>query len=169
MSPGHRGTERATSHPEQRLEELGLTLPEAVPPVATYVPAVRGGDHVHVSGQVPLREGRLIATGRLGDTVGVELAYECARQCALNALAALKAEIGDLAAVARVVKALVFVASTADFTRLPQVGDGASDLLHELFRDAGRHARSAVGVSSLPLGAPVELELLVEIRRPARG
>ncbi|MER7368169.1 RidA family protein [Nonomuraea wenchangensis] len=157
------------SHPERRLEELGLTLPEAVPPVATYVPAVRSGDHVHVSGQVPLREGRLIATGRLGDTVSVELAYECARQCALNALAALKAEIGDLAAVVRVVKALVFVASTADFTRLPQVGDGASDLLCELFRDAGRHARSAVGVSALPLGAPVELELLVEIRRPAHG
>ncbi|MEV8639225.1 RidA family protein [Streptosporangium sp. NPDC051023] len=156
-------------HPERRLEELGLRLPEVVPPVATYVPAVRSGDHVHVSGQVPLREGRLIAAGRLGDTVSVELAYECARQCALNALAALKAEIGDLAAVARVVKALVFVASTADFTRLPQVGDGASDLLCELFGDAGRHARSAVGVSALPLSSPVELELLVEIHRPARG
>jgi enamine deaminase RidA (YjgF/YER057c/UK114 family) len=157
------------SHPERRLEELGLTLPEAVPPVATYVPAVRSGDHVYVSGQVPLRAGRLIAAGRLGDTVSVELGYECARQCALNALAALKAEIGDLAAVARVVKALVFVASTADFTQHPQVGDGASDLLCELFGDAGRHARSAVGVSALPLSSPVELELLVERRRPARG
>jgi enamine deaminase RidA (YjgF/YER057c/UK114 family) len=156
------------SHPERRLGELGLTLPEVVPPVATYVPAVRSGDHVHVSGQVPLREGRLIAAGRLGDTVSVELGYECARQCALNALAALKAEIGDLAAVARVVKALVFVASTADFILHPQVGDGASDLLCELFGDAGRHARSAAGVSALPLGSPVELELLVELRRPAR-
>jgi enamine deaminase RidA (YjgF/YER057c/UK114 family) len=164
-----RGTERTTSDPERRLQELGLTLPEVVPPVATYVPAVRSGDHVHVSGQVPLREGRLIATGRLGDTVSVELAYTCARQCALNALAALKAEIGDLAAVARVVKALVFVASTADFTSLPQVGDGASDLLCELFGEAGRHARSAVGVSALPLNSPVELELLVEIRRPVSG
>ncbi|MFG3437837.1 RidA family protein [Nonomuraea sp. NPDC047897] len=156
-------------HPERRLKELGLTLPEVVPPVATYVPAVRSGDHVHVSGQVPLREGRLIAAGRLGDTVGVELAYDCARQCALNALAALKAEIGDLAAVARVVKALVFVASTADFTSLPQVGDGASALLCEIFGEAGRHARSAVGVSALPLNSPVELELLVEIRRPVSG
>ncbi|SEG81287.1 Enamine deaminase RidA, house cleaning of reactive enamine intermediates, YjgF/YER057c/UK114 family [Thermomonospora echinospora] len=169
MSRERRGTERTRSHPEQRLGELGLTLPEAVPPVATYVPAVRSGDHVHVSGQVPLREGRLIAAGRLGDTVSVELGYECARQCALNALAALKAEIGDLAAVARVVKAVVYVASTADFTRHPQVGDGASDLLCELFGDAGRHARSAVGVLTLPLSAPVELELLVELHRPARG
>ncbi|MEV4893119.1 RidA family protein [Nonomuraea sp. NPDC055795] len=166
MSPGRRAT---LSHPERRLEALGLRLPEVVPPVAAYVPAVRSGDHIHISGQVPLREGRLIATGRLGDTVSVEVAYECACQCALNALAALKAEIGDLAAVARVVKALVFVASTPDFTRLPQVGDGASDLLRELFGDAGRHARSAVGVSALPLSSPVELELLIEIRRPARG
>jgi enamine deaminase RidA (YjgF/YER057c/UK114 family) len=169
MSPGPRRTERTTAHPERRLKELGLTLPEVVPPVATYVPAVHSGDHVHVSGQVPLREGRLIAAGRLGDTVSVELAYECARQCALNALAALKAEIGDLAAVARVVKAVVFIASTADFTRFPQVGDGASDLLREIFGDAGRHARSAVGVSALPLGSPVELEILVEIRPSAGG
>ena len=169
MSPGRRGTGRAMSRPEQRLAELGLALPEAVPPVGTYVPAVRSGDHVHVSGQVPLREGRLIAAGRLGDAVGLELGYACARQCALNALAALKAETGDLAAVARVVKALVFVASTADFTRHPQVADGASDLLRELFGDAGRHARSAVGVSALPLGSPVELELLVELHRPAHG
>jgi enamine deaminase RidA (YjgF/YER057c/UK114 family) len=169
MRDGRRGTERMPSHPERRLGTLGLTLPEVVPPVATYVPAVRSGDHVHVSGQVPLRQRRLIAAGRLGDTVSAELGYECARQCALNALAALKAEIGDLAAVARVVKALVFVASTADFTRHPQVGDGASDLLCEIFGDVGRHARSAVGVSTLPLNSPVELELLVEVRRPARG
>jgi enamine deaminase RidA (YjgF/YER057c/UK114 family) len=169
MSPAHRGTERPASHPERRLERLGLTLPEPVPPVATYVPAVRSGDHVHVSGQVPLRDGRLIAAGRLGDTVSVELGYECARQCALNALAALKAEIGDLATVARVVKGLVFVASTAGFTRHPQVGDGASDLPCDLFGDAGRHDRSAVGVSALPLNAPVELELLVELCGPPRG
>lgn len=150
--------------PEQRLHELGLTLPEAVPPVATYVPAVRSGDLVHVSGQVPLREGRLIATGRLGDTVGEEIAYACARQCALNALAALKTEIGDLAAVSRVVKAVVFVAAAPGFTRLPHVGDGATDLLRDVFGDAGTPARSAVGVSALPLNAPVELELLAEVR-----
>ncbi|WP_433152601.1 RidA family protein [Actinomadura nitritigenes] len=131
-------------------------MPQVVPPVATYVFAVHSGDHVYVSGQVPLREGRLIAAGRLGDTISVELGYECARQCALNALAALKAEVGDLARVARVVKALVFVASTADFTRYPRVGDGASDLLRGLFGDAGRHARSAVGVTTLPLNSPIE-------------
>ncbi|MFF5210982.1 RidA family protein [Streptosporangium sp. NPDC000396] len=151
-------------HPEQRLAEAGWALPEAVPPVATYVPAVRSGGHVYTSGQVPLRAGRLIAVGRLGDTVSVEEGYECARQCALNSLAALKAEIGDLSAVARVVKALVFVSSTTDFTQQPQVGDGASDLLCALFGDAGRHARSAVGVSALPLNAPVELEVVFEIR-----
>jgi enamine deaminase RidA (YjgF/YER057c/UK114 family) len=169
MSPGTPRTESTGSHPERRLGELGLALPAPVPPIASYVPAVRSGDHVHVSGQVPLSQGRLIAAGRLGDTVGVELGYACARQCAVNALAALKAEIGDLAAVARVVKAVVFVASTADFTHHPQVGDGASDLLCELFGGAGRHARSAVGVSALPLGAPVELEILVELHRPTRG
>ncbi|MFF0526264.1 RidA family protein [Actinomadura nitritigenes] len=157
------------SHPEQRLVELGLKLPEVVPPVATYVSAVRSGDHVYISGQVPLQEGQLIAAGRLGDTISVELGYECARQCALNALAALKAEVGDLARVARVVKALVFVASTADFTRHPEVANGASDLLCGLFGDAGRHARSAIGVTTLPLNSPVELELLVELRRPSGG
>ncbi|WP_051112766.1 RidA family protein [Nonomuraea coxensis] len=169
MNSGIHDSRRTTSHPERRLGELGLTLPEVVPPVAAYVPAVRSGDHVHVSGQVPWREGRLVATGGLGDTVSVEAGYACARQCAMNALAALKAETGDLAAVSRVVKALVFVASTADFTRHPQVGDGASDLLRELFGDAGRHARSAVGVAALPLNSPVELELLVEVRRQTRG
>ncbi|WP_327129955.1 RidA family protein [Streptomyces sp. NBC_01727] len=157
------------SHPERRLEELGLTLPEAVSPAGTYVSAVRSGDHVYLSGQVPLRDGQLIAAGRLGDTVSVELGYECARQCALNSLAALKAEIGDLAVVARVVKALVFVAATVDFSEHPKVGNGASDLLCELFGDAGRPARSAVGVSSLPLNSPVELELVVELRRPEHG
>ncbi|WP_084965867.1 RidA family protein [Thermoactinospora rubra] len=151
------------THPEQRLAELGLSLPEVVPPVATYVPAVRSGVHVHVSGQVPLLAGRLMATGRLGDTVDLEQGYACARQCALNSLAALKAEIGDLSAVVRVVKALVFVSSTPAFTRQPQVGDGASDLFRAVFGDAGLHARSAVGVSALPLNAPVELEAVFEV------
>jgi enamine deaminase RidA (YjgF/YER057c/UK114 family) len=152
--------------PELRLNELGLELPDVAPPVATYVPAVCSGDHVYLSGQVPVRDGRLIATGQLGDTIDQKLGYECARQCALNALAALKAEIGDLTAVTRVVKAVVFIASTADFTMLPQVGDGASDLLRDVFGKAGLHARSAVGVSALPLNAPVELELVVELGRP---
>ncbi|WP_119730174.1 RidA family protein [Thermomonospora amylolytica] len=152
-----------TSHPEQRLADLGLAVPDVVPPVAAYVPAVRGGAYVHTSGQVPLRRGRLIATGRLGAEVDVAQGYRCARQCALNALAALKAEIGDLAAVTRVVKATVFVASTADFIEHPQVGDGASDLLRAVFGDAGPSARSAVGVTALPLNAPVELEAVFEV------
>jgi enamine deaminase RidA (YjgF/YER057c/UK114 family) len=153
------------SHPERRLEELGLTLPEAVSPSGSYVSAVRSGDHVYLSGQVPLRQGQLIAAGQVGDTVSVEVGYECARQCALNSLAALKAEIGDLGAVARVVKSVVFIAATADFSRHPQVGNGATDLLTELFGDMGRPARSAVGVSSLPLNSPVELELVAELRQ----
>lgn len=150
--------------PEQCLAGLGLVLPEVVAPAGTYLPAVRTGDLVYTSGQVPLRGGKLIATGKVGGAVSAEQGYACARQCALNSLAALKAEIGDLSLVERVVKAMVFVSSTTDFTRQPQVGDGASDLLRMLFGDAGRHARSAVGVPVLPLDAPVEVELIFEVR-----
>jgi enamine deaminase RidA (YjgF/YER057c/UK114 family) len=152
--------------PEKRLAEWGLPLPRVVAPVANYVPAVRDGRHVYTSGQVPLRNGRLLAEGRLGDTVSVHQGYECARQCALNSLAALKAEIGSLSAMRRVVKASVFIASTPDFSEHPQVADGASDLLCALYGPAGRHARSAVGVQALPLNAPVELELIFEVRHP---
>lgn len=155
---------RTEPHPEQRLAELGLVLPEAVAPAANYVSAVRSGSLIHVSGQVPLRAGTLVAVGRLGERVSVEQGYECARQCVLNSLAALKAEIDDLAAVDRVVKALVFVASAPDFTEQPHVGDGGSDLLRAVFGDAGRHARSAIGVSALPLNAPVEIEIVYELR-----
>jgi enamine deaminase RidA (YjgF/YER057c/UK114 family) len=164
-----RGTEQSARRPldpEERLAQWGLPLPRVVDPVASYVPAVRDGRHVYTSGQVPLRNGRLIAEGRLGDTVSVERGYECARQCALNSLAALKAEIGRLSAVRRVVKALVFVASTPEFIEQAQVADGASDLLCALYGPAGQHARSAVGVQALPLNAPVELELSFEVRRP---
>lgn len=149
--------------PEERLAELGLSVPEVVPPVAVYVPAVRSGAHVFTAGQLPMRDGALLATGKVGADVSPEQAYECARQCALNALAAVKAEIGDLALVKRVVKAVVFVASTTDFTGQPGVANGASELLGEVFGDAGRHARSAVGVPVLPLDAPVEVELIVEV------
>lgn len=148
---------------EARLAELGIEVPEVVPPVAAYVPAVRTGDLVMTSGQLPMRAGEMLAAGKVGDAVTPDQGYDCARQCALNALAAIRAEIGSLDAVKRVVKAVVFVASTSDFTGQPQVANGASELLGEVFGDAGRHARSAVGVASLPLDAPVEVELVVEV------
>ena len=151
------------SHPEEKLAELGLKLPDVAKPVAAYVPAVRTGDLVYTSGQLPLREGTLIATGKVGDAVTPEVASECAQQCALNALAAVKAEIGDLGGVKRIVKAVAFIASTADFTGQPQVANGASELFGQVFGDAGQHARSAVGVPVLPLDAPVEIELIVEV------
>ncbi|HYG95227.1 MAG TPA: RidA family protein [Nocardioides sp.] len=151
------------STPEERLAELGLTVPDVVPPVAAYVPVVRSGSLVFTAGQLPMRDGALIATGKVGGEVSAEQAYECARQCALNALAAVVSEAGALSSVVRVVKAVVFVASTPDFTGQPGVANGASDLLGEVFGDAGRHARSAVGAPVLPLDAPVEVELVVEV------
>lgn len=150
--------------PEERLGELGLALPEVAAPVAAYVPAVRTGNLVFTAGQLPLRKGELIQTGKVGTGVTEEEAHACAQQCALNALAAVKAEIGDLSKVVRVVKVVVFVASTSHFTGQPKVANGASELLGDVFGDAGRHARSAVGVPVLPLDAPVEVELVVEIR-----
>src|SRR6476469_2165835 len=149
--------------PEERLAELGLTVPEVVPPVAAYVPAARSGNLIFTAGQLPSRDGTMLATGKLGAGVSEEEGYACARQCALNALAAIKAEIGELSDIRRVVKAVVFVASTPDFTAQPKVANGASELLGEVFGDAGKHARSAVGVASLPLDAPVEVELIVEV------
>jgi enamine deaminase RidA (YjgF/YER057c/UK114 family) len=151
------------AHPEQRLVELGLTLPGVVPPVAAYVPAIRTGNHIYTSGQLPMIDGKLPATGKVGAEVTAEEAKQLARQCALNALAAVKAELGDLSLVRRVVKVVGFVASAPDFTGQPGVINGASDLLGEVFGEAGRHARSAVGVAVLPLDAPVEVEILVEV------
>ena len=151
------------STPEERLEELGLSVPGVAAPVAAYIPAIRSGNHVYTSGQLPMRDGQLMASGKVGGEVSQEEAVECARQCALNALAAIKAEVGELAAVKQIVKVVVFVASTPDFTNQPLVANGVSELLGEVFGDAGRHARSAVGVSALPLDAPVEVELLVEV------
>ena len=149
--------------PEDRLAAMGHAVPEVAKPVAVYVPAVRSGNHVFTSGQLPMRQGELITTGKVGSEVTAEEAYACAQQCALNAIAAVKAEIGDLALVKRVVKVVVFVASTPDFSGQPGVANGASELLGEAFGDAGVHARSAVGVSVLPLDAPVEVEILVEV------
>lgn len=151
------------SHPEDRLRELGLAVPEVAKPVAVYVPAVRSGNQVFTSGQLPMRSGELMVVGKVGGEVSEEQAVACAQQCALNAIAAVKAEIGDLALVKRVVKVVAFVASTPDFTGQPRVANGASELLGQIFGDAGVHARSAVGVPVLPLDAPVEVEILVEV------
>ncbi|MEN3535083.1 RidA family protein [Microbispora sp. ZYX-F-249] len=150
--------------PEERLAELGLTLPEVVPPLAAYVPAVRTGDHVYTSGQLPLVKGELGVTGKVGAEVSAEEAKEQARICAVNALAAIKALVGDLSQVVRIVKVVGFVASAPGFTGQPQVVNGASELLGEVFGEAGRHARSAVGVAVLPLDAPVEVEVIAEVR-----
>jgi enamine deaminase RidA (YjgF/YER057c/UK114 family) len=150
------------AHPEERLAELGLAVPEVAKPVAAYVPAVRSGNHIFTSGQLPMRSGELMLTGKVGGDVSPEEAVECAQQCALNAIAAVKSELGDLALVKRVVKVVAFVASTPDFTGQPQVANGASELFGSVFADAGVHARSAVGVPVLPLDAPVEVELVVE-------
>jgi len=149
--------------PEQRLEEMGLSVPEVAKPVASYVPAVRSGNHVFTSGQLPMRQGQLITTGKVGGEVTAEEAVECARQCALNALAAVRAEIGELSNIKRIVKVVAFVASTPDFTGQPGVANGASELFGEVFGEIGQHARSAVGVPVLPLDAPVEVELVVEV------
>jgi enamine deaminase RidA (YjgF/YER057c/UK114 family) len=150
------------STPEERLAELGLRVPEVAKPVAAYIPAIRTGNLVYTSGQLPMRDGQLLYAGKVGGEVTQEEAVECARQCALNALAAVRAELGDLSAVKRVVKVVAFIASTPDFTGQPLVANGVSELLGEVFGEAGRHARSAVGVPVLPLDAPVEVELIVE-------
>lgn len=149
------------STPEERLAELGLAIPEVAKPVAAYVPAVRSGDQVFTSGQLPMRSGELMATGKVGAEVTEEEAYACAQQCALNAIAAINAEVGDLSLVRRVVKVVVFVASVPDFTGQPKVANGASELFGNVFAEAGVHARSAVGVAVLPLNAPVEVEVIV--------
>jgi len=151
------------SAPEDRLAELGLSVPEVAKPVAAYVPAVVSGDLVFTSGQLPMRSGELMLTGKVGGEVSPEEATECAQQCVLNAIAAVKSVIGDLDRVVQVVKVVAFIASTPDFTGQPQVANGASELLGKVFGDAGVHARSAVGVPVLPLDAPVEVELIVRI------
>lgn len=150
-------------HPEDRLAQLGLTLPGVAAPVAAYVPALRTGNYIHTSGQLPMVEGKLPKTGKVGAEVTPEEAKALAQRCALNALAAVKAELGDLALVRRVVKVVGFVASDPGFTGQPAVLNGASELLGEVFGEAGKHARSAVGVAVLPLDAPVEVEIVVEV------
>lgn len=148
------------------LAALGLSLPAVAAPVGTYVPALRVGDLVHTSGQLPLVDGDLIAVGLVGQREGdvsPERATECARQCALNALAAAAQAAGGLDNIAAVIKVTGFVASAPGFTAQPAVLNGASSLMVEVFGEAGRHARSAVGVAALPLGAPVEVEITVAV------
>ncbi|MEI2808697.1 MAG: RidA family protein [Nocardioides sp.] len=151
------------SNPEEKLAAMGLSVPEVAKPVAAYVPAVQSGNHVFTAGQLPMRGGVLMMTGKVGGEVAPEQAYECAKQCALNGLAAVASVVGGINEIKRIVKVVVFVSSTPDFTGQPGVANGASELLGEIFGDAGIHARSAVGVSVLPLDAPVEVELVVEV------
>jgi enamine deaminase RidA (YjgF/YER057c/UK114 family) len=149
--------------PEARLAALGLTLPQVAAPVAAYVPAVRSGLYVYTAGQLPLADGKLPRTGKVGAQVSVDEAAGLARTCVLNALAAVASVAGGLSAVTRIVKVTGFVASDPSFTGQPLVVNGASELLLDVFGEAGRHARSAVGVAVLPLDAPVEVELIAEV------
>lgn len=148
---------------DARLAELGITLPEAPKPVAAYVPCVRSGSLLFVSGQVPLRDGSLVAEGPVPSVTSPEDAAAAARQCVLNGLAVMKAALGDLDQVRQVVRVGIFVCSDPGFTGQPAVGNGASELLMEVFGEAGRHARAAVGSVALPLGASVEVEFVVEV------
>lgn len=155
---------QGTSAIEDRLAELGLSLPPVAAPVAAYVPAVISGNHVYTSGQLPFVDGKLTASGKVGASVSAEDAKDLAAICAINAIAALKSVIGDLDRVTRIVKVVGFVASDPTFTGQPGVINGASELLGQVFGDAGVHARSAVGVSVLPLDSPVEVELIAEFQ-----
>ncbi|MBP2412415.1 enamine deaminase RidA (YjgF/YER057c/UK114 family) [Arthrobacter stackebrandtii] len=155
---------QGTSRIEARLAELGLALPPVAAPVAAYVPAVISGNHVYTSGQLPFIDGKLTATGKVGAEISAEDAKSMAATSAINAIAALKSVIGDLDRVTRIVKVVGFVASDPSFTGQPGVINGASELLGEVFGEAGVHARSAVGVSVLPLDSPVEVELVAEFQ-----
>lgn len=149
---------------DQRLAELGLTLPQPAAPVASYVPAVLTGNLLHISGQIAFAEDGSLITGRLGETMGLEEGQAAATRCGLMLLAQMKAALGSLDRVSRVVKLGVFVSSAPNFTDQPKVANGASDLMQQVFGEAGRHARSAVGVPVLPLGVAVEVDAIVEVR-----
>jgi len=160
---GGSGYGHNVTSPLTRLDELGIALPGVTAPLAAYVPAVRSGSLVFTSGQLPMVDGKLVATGKVGAGVDPDDAKGYAQTCALNGLAAVKSLVGDLDKVTRVVKVVGFVASSPDFTGQPAVVNGASELLNQAFGDAGVHARSAVGVAALPLDAPVEVEVVVEV------
>ena len=148
--------------PEARLDELGVRLPEAPTPAGAYVPATRAGNLVFTAGQLPFEAGELNLKGKVGDAVGVDEAREAARLCAINALAAAATQTGGPSGISRIIKVTGFVASAPGFNAQPQVVNGASEFLGDVFGDAGLHARSAVGVAELPMDAPVEVELVVE-------
>ena len=150
--------------PEEKLKELSIDLPGVPKPLGSYVPFVKTGNLVYLSGMLPLQNGTLLKTGRVGETVSLDDAVLCARTAAVNALAVLKSAIGSLENVQRCVKMTGFVASSADFTDQPKVMNGASDLLFQVFGEAGRHARAAVGVNILPMNSPVEVEFIFEVK-----
>jgi enamine deaminase RidA (YjgF/YER057c/UK114 family) len=164
VTPPDEGADART--PEQRLADLGIDLPSAPPPAASYVPWVRTGDLVFTAGQIPVRDGAPVAVGKVGSDVDLATAQLAARQCAINVIAQVKAALGELSAVTRVVKLTVFVASAPDFAQQHLVANGASDLVGEVFGPrVGAHARSAVGTAVLPLDVPVEVEAVVEVTR----
>jgi enamine deaminase RidA (YjgF/YER057c/UK114 family) len=156
--------EEGAMTPEEKIKSLGIDLPEIPKPLGSYVPFVRTGNLVYLSGMLPLKDGRLLKTGRVGEAVSLDDAVLCARTAAINALAVLKSAVGSLDNVKRCVKISGFVASSADFIDQPKVINGASDFLFEVFGDAGRHARAAVGVNILPLNSPVEVEFIFEVK-----
>ncbi len=149
---------------DQRLQDLGITLPEAAAPVASYVPAVESGGLLHISGQISFREDGSLILGRLGDDMDLEHGKEAARRCAIMLLAQMKTALGSLDRVDRIVKLGVFVNSAPSFTDQPKVANGASELMQDVFGEAGRHARSAVGVAVLPLGVAVEVDAIVAVK-----
>lgn len=164
----HAGAQAGPS-PEARIKALGLELPPAPKPIAAYVPAVRTGNLVFLAGQGPMKDGKPAVTGKVGAELTEEEGYKAARATILNSLAALRAEIGSLDRVRRIVKLVGWVNSAPGFTRQPWVINGASELLVEIFGDAGRHARTAVGANELPLDIPVEIELVVEVEPGSAG
>jgi len=149
--------------PEDKLKELGINLPEVPQPLGSYVPVVRTGNLVFLSGMLPLVEGKLLRQGKVGDQISVDEAKEDARKAVINALSVLRSSCGSLSAVKRCVKVTGYIAASPDFTDQPKVLNAASDLLHEVFGEAGKHARAAVGVNALPLNAPVEIEFIFEL------
>jgi len=150
-------------NPNESLKDLNITLPNAPKPVASYVPARQSGNLVYISGQIPMLNGALMATGAVPSKVSVKQAIECAQQCTLNALANLQNHLGDLSKVTGVIRVGVFVASDVGFGSQPQIANGCSDLLVKIFGEMGSHARAAVGVSALPLDVPVEIEFIFEV------
>lgn len=149
---------------EAKAKELGITIPTPAKPVAAYVPAVKSGNLIFVSGQMPFQDGQLLHKGLLGKDITLEQGYEAARICAINCLGAVKGLVGSLDQIVRIVKVTGFVAATPEFTEHPKVINGASELMEQIFGEHGAHARAAIGMSSLPLGASVEVEMIVEVK-----